>query len=285
MREMGKEERTHSRGSGGNWRASLPLPRRPCLPVDRRETCAEVWRKTEGSWSYLPGCCRNLQGREERRGFTPDWGEGEKEPLGRSAVSSVAIWISLCTCGRCVVSEAVGGVGAREGGEELGGWAPCGGAVDVGEGSPEPCRRWRRRRPRNPSGRVAAERWRPGAANPARGKIQRSEASSGRCCGVAGVAGERRNRPAPVAAEMCPGRERGLWEREVEGWGGAWGGSEADGREEAAGVSCGRDEAVCGSRRRRCGREGMDRGGWDEEWVGVGDGSRLLMAHPLVVRH
>ena len=71
------------------------------------------------------------------------------------------------------------------------------------------------------TGRVAAERWRPGAANPARGKIQRSEASSGRCCGVAGVAGERRNRPAPVAAEMCPGRERGLWEREVEGWGGA----------------------------------------------------------------
>lgn len=35
-------------------------------------------------------------------------------------------------------------------------------------------------------------------------------------------------------------------------------------------MSCGRDEAVCGSRRRRCGREGMDRGGWDEEWVGVG---------------
>ena len=49
-------------------------------------------------------------------------------------------------------------------------------------------------------------------------------------------------------------------------------------------MSCGRDEAVCGSRRRRCGREGMDRSGWDEEWVGVGDGSRLLMAHPLVVR-
>ena len=26
-------------------------------------------------------------------------------------------------------------------------------------------------------------------------------------------------------------------------------------------MSCGRDEAVCGSRRRRCGREGMDRSG------------------------